>query len=86
MVADSFTKYIAHDKWVRHMHYILNLPGDPLNCHDDNWVKVVKKNRPKRQESLMTHGSFIAVSNGISTMPQRLHSRGGRGVFGCGQT
>ena len=21
----------------------VNLPGDPLNCQDDNWVKVVKK-------------------------------------------
>ena len=28
MVADSCTKYIKRDTWVRHMHYVLNLPGD----------------------------------------------------------
>ena len=43
MVADSFTKYIKHDKWVRHMHYVLNLPGDPPDCHKEDWVKVTKK-------------------------------------------
>ena len=43
MVADSFTKYIKHDKWVRHMHYVLNLPGDPPDCHELDWVKVTKK-------------------------------------------
>ena len=44
MVADSFTKYIKHDKWVRHIHYVLNLPGDPPGSHGNDWVKVVKKN------------------------------------------
>ena len=29
MVADSNTKYIKHAVWARHMHYVLNLPGDP---------------------------------------------------------
>ena len=29
MVADSNTKYVKLDVWLRHMHYILNLPGDP---------------------------------------------------------
>ena len=29
MVADSNTKYVKHITWSRHMHYILNLPGDP---------------------------------------------------------
>ena len=33
MVADSNTKYIKHETWARHMHYILNLPGDPPDCH-----------------------------------------------------
>ena len=32
MVADSFTKYIKSSVWSRHMHYILNLPGDPPDC------------------------------------------------------
>ena len=43
MVADSNTKYIKHDKWLRHMHYVLNLAGDPPDCHADDWVKVTKK-------------------------------------------
>ena len=40
MVADSYTKYVKHDKWVRHMHYIPNLPGDPPDCHGEGWIKV----------------------------------------------
>ena len=40
MVADSETKYIKHDKWLRHMHYRLNLPGDPEGCHPTGWIKV----------------------------------------------
>ncbi len=35
MVADSCTKYIKRDTWARHMHYVLNLPGDPPNCNGD---------------------------------------------------
>ena len=33
MVADPFTKYLAHAVWWRHMHYILNLPGPVPNGH-----------------------------------------------------
>ena len=48
MVADSNTKYIRPDKWARHMHYILNMPGDPDECHGEGWVKVKpQKSRPK---------------------------------------
>ena len=28
MVADPFTKYLPLEVWRRHMHYVLNLPGD----------------------------------------------------------
>ena len=34
MVADPFTKYLSYAVWWRHMHYVLNLPGDPPECHD----------------------------------------------------
>ena len=48
MVADSNTKYIRADKWARHMHYILNLPGDPADCHNESWIKVKPtKSKPK---------------------------------------
>jgi hypothetical protein len=40
MVADSCTKYIKHEVWLRHMHYILNLPGNPPDCHEVGWVRV----------------------------------------------
>ena len=36
MVADSCTKYIKRDTWARHMHYVLNLPGDPPNCNEND--------------------------------------------------
>ena len=38
MIADSCTKYIKHETWARHMHYILNLPGDPPGCTKDGAV------------------------------------------------
>ena len=38
MVVDSNTKYIRPDKWTRHMHYVLDLPGDPNDCHGEGWV------------------------------------------------
>ena len=48
MVADSNTKYVKLDVWLRHMHYILNLPGDPPGCHEGGWVRVpTSKSRPK---------------------------------------
>ena len=48
MVADSFTKYVKRETWARHMHYILNLPGDPPDCHDADWVRVpTVKSKPK---------------------------------------
>ena len=48
MIADSCTKYIKHEVWARHMHYILNLPGDPSDCHEVGWVRVpATKNKPK---------------------------------------
>ena len=48
MVADSFTKYVKRDVWVRHMHYLLNLPDDPPDCHDADWVRVATvKSKPK---------------------------------------
>ena len=48
MVADSNTKYIRPDKWARHMHYILNEPGDPVDSHGPGWIKVKPtKSRPK---------------------------------------
>ena len=50
MVADSFTKYVKRETWARHMHYVLNLPGDPPDCHPEGWVRVpsVKnKSKPK---------------------------------------
>ena len=48
MVADSNTKYIKPDKWARHMHYVLNVPGDPVDSHDEGWIKVKpSKSRPK---------------------------------------
>ena len=28
-LADLFTKYITYQVWARHVHYMLNLPGDP---------------------------------------------------------
>jgi hypothetical protein len=40
MIADSCTKYIKHEVWLRHMHYILNLPGNPPDCHEVGWVRV----------------------------------------------
>ena len=43
MVADSFTKHIKHEKWLRHMHYILNLAGDPPDSHEETWVQVTNK-------------------------------------------
>ena len=33
MLADPFTKYLVYAVWWRHMHYLLNLPGDPPNAH-----------------------------------------------------
>ena len=48
MVADSFTKYVKRETWARHMHYILNLPGDPPDCHGPDWVRVpTVKSKPK---------------------------------------
>ena len=32
MAADPFTKYLPYGVWVRHMHYVLNMPG-PLPSH-----------------------------------------------------
>ena len=48
MVADSCTKYIKHDTWARHMHYILNLPGDPPDCHDAGWTKATATKNKKK--------------------------------------
>ena len=42
MVADSCTKYIKRDTWARHMHYVLNLPGDPPNCNGDTKLNAAK--------------------------------------------
>ena len=50
MVADSCTKYVKNGVWARHMHYVLNLPGDPPECHDlvgGEWTKVGAKNKAK---------------------------------------
>ena len=48
MVADSFTKYVKRETWTRHMHYILNLPGD--DCHGADWVRVpTVKSKPKNK-------------------------------------
>ena len=40
MCADSFTKYVKLATYLRHMHYILNMPGDPPDCHEAGWVRV----------------------------------------------
>ena len=51
MIADSFTKYVKRDTWARHMHYVLNLPGDPPDCHDADWVRVpTVKSKPKKSK------------------------------------
>ena len=56
MVADSCTKYVKHEVWARHMHYILNLPGDPPDCHDVGWVRVpATKNKPKANGKRLGH-------------------------------
>ena len=50
MVADSFTKYVKRETWARHMHYLLNLPGDPPDCHAEGWVRMPyakSKSKPK---------------------------------------
>ena len=50
MAADSCTKYIKHNVWARHMHYVLNLPGDPPECHDlinGEWTKIGPKGKAK---------------------------------------
>ena len=53
MAADSCTKYVKHEVWARHMHYILNLPGDPPDCHEAGWVKVApSKNKSKVKPQL----------------------------------
>ena len=39
---------IKPDKWARHMHYVLNVPGDPVDSHGEGWIKVKpSKSRPK---------------------------------------
>ena len=49
MIADSCTKYDKHGTWVRHMHYILNLPGDPPDCYPAGHVKeAIVKARGKK--------------------------------------
>ena len=49
MVADSFTKYVKRETWARHMHYVLNLPGDPPDCHGEGWVRMpTVKSKPKK--------------------------------------
>ena len=40
MCADSFTKYVKLATYLRHMHYILNMPGDPPDCHEAGWVRM----------------------------------------------
>lgn len=54
MVADSNTKYIKAAVWTRHMHYALNLPGDPPDCHEPGWIKVMatKGNGKKSKKSI----------------------------------
>ena len=49
MVADSCTKYIKHSVWARHMHYVLNLSGDPPDAHEVGWILVPasRKKGPK---------------------------------------
>ena len=48
MVADSCTKYVKSSVWSRHMHYILNLPGDPPDCHVKSYAEMVQaKAKPK---------------------------------------
>ena len=42
MIADSCTKYVKHNVWARHMHYILNLPGDPPDCHIKSYAEMVQ--------------------------------------------
>ena len=53
MAADSCTKYVKHEVWARHMHYVLNLPGDPPDCHQAGWIKVAPtKNKAKPKPKL----------------------------------
>ena len=33
MLADPLSKYLTFPVWKRHMHYLLNLPGDPPDSH-----------------------------------------------------
>ena len=40
MAADSCTKYVKYEVWARHMHYILNFPGDAPDSHEVGWVRV----------------------------------------------
>jgi len=47
MIADSCTKYVKHNVWARHMHYILNLPGDAPDSHDGEWTEIKTKNKSK---------------------------------------
>ena len=39
-----------YDTWARHMHYILNLPGDPPDCHVIGWaITKATKNKNKNK-------------------------------------
>ena len=43
MVADSATKYIKHEKFLRHMHYVQNKPGDPAGCSPSGSMAVASQ-------------------------------------------
>ena len=45
MVADSFTKYIRHEPWARHMHYLMNWPGDPPDAHEQPMASQVNASK-----------------------------------------
>ena len=45
MVADPCTKYLTYAVWIRHVHYMCNMSGDPPNVrsHEDNKTKNIYK-------------------------------------------
>ena len=61
MAADSCTKYVRHEVWARHMHYILNLAGDAPDSHEIGWVRVpYSKNKNKSNTKSVGHKGYKA--------------------------
>ena len=63
MAADSCTKYVKQQVWSRHMHYILNLTGDPPDSHEVGWVREpysMNKNKNKSNTKRVGYKGYKA--------------------------